>query len=291
MSNRLEDKLTLVTPVRIAHPHHLKEVRESFMTFYTSLGTARPRHLIAAANPVAAYHQAFLQTLDAVRANVTWTSMNTTALEGFIQMIDTVQTDYVFLLLGDVKTMTSKDFMTPCIEAMDAEPTLMQVRVCGYPFSNGVTNTAYLCSDGSDICFVGDKSIKFDRAIPVGEDIVWSLPTTPEKQKFFYAIPMWSTVMRTSYIKQLIAAVRPHLAGRKTLTNLSELLNGAEDLVKYNLVTTGWPAHLKFMDGYRQGSLNLSCYMYAFGREEKTQPQFLKEQMNEVKTVPPEGNL
>ena len=287
----LEEKLTLVTPIRVAHPHHLREAQESIKTFYASLGTARPRHLIAAATPVASYHQAFIKTLDDVKAWVSWVSMNTTALEGFVQMIDAVKTPYVFLLLGDVKTMTTKDFMTPCIQAMDAEPTLMQVRICGHPFSSSARNTAPFYSDGVDISFAADKSIKFDQVIPVGEDIVWSLPTTPEKQKFFYAIPMWSTVMRTSYIRQLIDAVRPHLAGKKTLTNLSELLNGAEDLVKYNLDTTGWPAHLKFMDGYRQGSLNLSCYMYAFNREEKTQPQFLKEQMIEVKKIPAEGNL
>ncbi len=287
----LENKLTLVTPIRIAHPSHLREAQESMRTFYASLGTARPRHLIAAATPVAAYHQAFIKTLDEVRAPVGWVSMNTTALEGFIQMINSVTTPYVFLLLGDVKTMTTKDFMTPCIEAMDNDPNLVQVRICGHPFSSSVRNTAPFCSDGVDICFSGDKSIKFDQVMPAGEDIVWTVSMAPEKQKFFYAIPLWSTVMRTSYVRQLLLAVTPWLTGKKTLTNLSELLNGAEDLVKYNLATTGWPEHLKFMNGYRQGSLNLSCYMYAFNREEKTQPQFLKEQMNEVKRIPPEGNL
>lgn len=290
MSNKLEEKLTIVSPIRLAHPRHMKQAKETINTFYGSLAGARPRHLIAASIPVQSYYQEFLKSLDSVKAKVGFTSTNTHALTGFIQMLSAVQTEYVFLLLGDVKTMTTKDFMTPCVEAMDKDPKLMQIRIAGYPFSNGTTNTAYLYSDGKNVCFDGDKSIAFER-IGVGGDTVWTVSTLPEKQKFFYAIPMWSTVMRTSYIKQLIGAVQPHLAGRKTLTNLSELLNGAEDLVRYNLTNDGWPTHLKFMNDYKQGSLNLSCYMYAFDREEKTQLQFLKEQMNEVKDVPPEGKL
>ncbi len=284
----MRDKLTLITPVRIEDSTRFDHAKQAIETFYGAVGPGY-RHLVAAANPWR-YRRKFKKLLNSVGAQWEPIATGSTALDGFIAMVEATETDYLFPLLSDVKTMTDRDFITPCIEAMERDPSLVQVRICGYPFSNGETNTSYLYSTGEQVCFDGDRSIAL-KPEPIGEDTVWTLSMAPENQKYFYAVPLWNTVLRTSYVKRCIDAVRPYLDGCRTITDLSDKINDAPDLTDYDLPEKGWQEHLLFMNDYRQGSLNLACYMYALGWEQKTEAEFLNEQMRELKAVPAEGKL
>jgi hypothetical protein len=61
-------------------------------------------------------------------------------------------------------------------------------------------------------------------------------------------------------------------------------INGAPDMVDYSMGKTdvGWPPPYEFIENLEQGLLNLSCYVYALGRESRPLEEFKKVNMVEI---------
>lgn len=94
--------------------------------------------------------------------------------------------------------------------------------------------------------------------------------------------------MRTSFIRDLLHATDPLV--KNSEWSMSEYLghiNGAPDMVDYSMGKTdaGWPPPYEFIEDLKQGLLNLSCYVYALGRESRPLEEFKMVNMIEIRSL------
>jgi hypothetical protein len=222
-----------------------------------------------------------------------WTEVApmSTPVQALVSCLRSVSTQYTYIHLADVGFINGKNVFEPICNMMDRHPKLCQVRIGGYPFSNQKKNTdivkyskkyefnVYLNDD--------DKHLLECHPIATGEsnlDSVWITSMKAEYQQNFFPVPLWNCVMRTSFLKKVVQlAIDLAPTEPKTLTDIVKVINGATDLVEYNLPTVGWREEFKWIEELEQGVLNMACYQYAWGREENTPAHFAAN--NTIETV------
>jgi len=303
---QVDDKLTIITPVRLGTTTDTINLIMSMTSLYVVMSQSRPKHLISPCDyrglqvgrVSGAYKSALVnnykseymkakQCLTHYGANWTEIAPMSTPVQALVACLRETNTEYTYIHLADVGFINGKDVFSLCIKAMHGNPKLCQVRIGGYPLSNPKKNTDVIGRDGFNVYFTNDRQHPLEE-YPVdnhdpAEDVVWSISMKAECQKNFFPVPLWNCVMRTSFLKKvveqalLLTKVEP-----KTLTNLVTIINGAADLVEYAIPRTGWREEFKWIEELDHGILNMACYQYAWGREENSPDWFAKNNTIEV---------
>jgi hypothetical protein len=216
-----------------------------------------------------------------------WTEVApmSTPVQALVSCLRSVSTQYTYIHLADVGFINGKNVFEPICEMMDMHPKLCQVRIGGYPFSNQKKNNANIAwNRDKDLYFIGDEKHYFEGHPIDDENTVWTISMKSECQQNFFPVPLWNCVMRTSFLREIVQlAMELASTEPKTLTDLVKVVNGATDLVEYNLPTVGWREEFKWIEDLEQGVLNMACYQYAWGREENTPAHFAAN--NTIETV------
>lgn len=285
----LRDRLTLITPVRITQPAHLEFFHETLRSYHEIFGDDKPQHLVAAANDPA-FHPSFTALMDRYNtggwANV---SPGTKPIPALTDLVRSVRTPYVHIVLADVRAVGKKNFLALGCDAMDQDPLLMQMRYgdeplsCARPFN---FSPFELENGGERVYFRGMPEFPFD-PLAVGQDTVWRFPMAAAAQKRFIGLALWPCTYRTSVLQRVAeeAAKRLHTQQAQwagTLAGWMSIVNRTADFGGWCLPEKGWPEGFAFLEGLRQGTLNMACYMYALGREQKTWDDFLATSTIEV---------
>lgn len=290
----IEDKLTIITPVRLGAPMDILNFIMSMTSLYVVLGPNRPTHIISPCDyrglqgGIAQRNKDMLnknfypdytkakKCLEQMGANWVEVAPMSTPVQALIKSLQTVNTEYTYIHLADVGFVNGKNVFDPICTIMDSIPKICQVRIGGYPFSNQTKNTDIVSASQTNAWFRNSPEHMFD-CYDCDNDCVWTISMKAECQKNFFPVPLWNCVMRTSFLKRVVhQAMELATTEPKTLTNLVEVVNGATDLVKYNLPTVGWRNEFKWIEELEQGVLNMCCYQYAWGREENSPAWFAK---------------
>jgi hypothetical protein len=304
----IEDKLSIITPVRLGHPQDLINCIMSLTSLYVVLGPNRPTHMISPCdygglplgprltqkfkdmliNNFKPDYEKARKCLEQMGANWTEVAPMSTPVQALVSCLQNVSTEYTYIHLADVGFINGKNVFEPICKMMDRYPKLCQVRIGGYPFSNQKKNTDIVKFGGEFDKYLkdDDKHLLENHPIETGEsnlDSIWFISMKAEYQQNFFPVPLWNCIMRTSFLKKVVQlAIELSSTEPKTLTDLVKVINGATDLVEYNLYSVGWREEFKWIEDLDQGILNMACYQYAWGREENPPAWFAKNNTIEV---------
>lgn len=301
----LKDKLTLITPIRMTHPQHLEFFRQTMKSYYSIFGQDCPEHLVASANPFP-YESEFIRIMDSYNAwNWKDVSHNTIPAKALNDMVKAVRTPYVHIVLADVCAVGTKNFLQLGVNALEYDKNICQMRYGDDPLScSRPTNLSSFESDGYKIFFKGQPQFPFDPVLiptlhPIDEgaihfydDVVWRYPMAAVAQTRFIGFALWPCTYRTEVLLRVVNEVEKRMnQGVRTLADWMAVVNRRPDFCNWDLPQKGWPEGFEFLEPLKQGTLNMACYMFALGREQKTWGEFIKTSTIEVKAVPPKGEL
>jgi hypothetical protein len=276
--------ITIVTPTKLQSSEDFDIVDRAIRTLYKSLGSNRPLHYFSTLD-TPPLHVKLLKLLNHLAINYKEVSKDLNYLESFLSLTDSVTTKYYYFQSSDVTTLTQKNILETCIEAMDKDPLLCHVRIGGYPLASGPNNyTSFTVKDG--IIVMNDTTREpMDPIYTSTGDVVWTIPMEARCQESVYAWPVWCSVVRTDILKRTISSVKGLL--KPTEKSMSDILGkmcGARDLIGYTLPKIGWPEPMRWISEYRQGFLNLANYTCPLGRV-ASELDMLDNHMHEIRSV------
>jgi hypothetical protein len=279
--------LTIVTPAKITTQEELNTAIESVTALYKTLGNERPLHLLSTLITDARLRKEYFAFLSSLGANVEEIAKDQNYMQAFRTLMGAIKTKYGYFHSTDVVTSSEKNFFLPCMEAMDQDETMVQIRLGGYPISNYDTNLDVFGVDDGKIIML-ETADPLERVPLSTGDTIWSISMAARNQGKFYAIPFWNCIMRKTFIHELLHATDPLVKpGEWSMSDYLAHINGAPDMVEYSMGNSkaGWPAPYEFIETSKQGLLNLSCYVYALGRESRPLDEFKIVNMMEVRSV------
>lgn len=286
------ERLTLITPVRITNQHQMDDFITVMDSYYRLFGKDKPFHLISDASP--APFDAQVRGVMNEYANGRWQSVaqGSKPIPALNALVRAVQTEFTHVVLADVRAVGDKNFLAPAMAGMDRDAQLCQVRFaddplgCGRPY-----NTSPFESDGLMVFFKGKPDFPFDPLV-VDDDVLWLYPMAAAAQEKFIAFAFWPCIYRTSVFKQVVeAAFQRTPPNARTLADWMAVVNRRPDFVNWDLPQKGWPEGFEFLEPLKQATLNMACYEFALGREQKRWDEFLRTSRVELKRVPPAGEI
>jgi hypothetical protein len=286
-------------------------------SYYSVFGEDKPIHLFGSNNEP--NFQYFFERLMDQHNPGNWKEVSPTSrpIKALTDLVRSVKTPYVHIVLGDVCALGTKNFLQLGLQAMEMDKSICQMRYGDDPLScSRPTNLSNFESDGEKVFFKGMPQFPFDR-IPVGPlvldreatekhqasgefcngcynylDFVWRYPMAAAAQTKFIGFALWPCTYRTEVLLRVVNEVEKRMDYKvKTLADWMTVVNRHPDFCNWDLPQKGWPEGFEFLETLKQGTLNMACYMAALGREQKSMEDFLKTSTIELKSVPPKGLL
>lgn len=278
--SKYNEKVTILSPTYLcgtkhpttgSHTHSLKSnwYQKVFNSYYTSFKKPYPVHHIKDDSAPRAKKELekYLQTIGA-NYKLVATNEKTNGFHALIKLIESVETEYMFFILDDVMQVKPKDFITPCVELMEEQKDILQVKLgSGFAGSgNNNKDNVVLLGNGKAAPKVAPESVYTANSTSTG-DVVWTMQLEPKNIRNVFPLSYYNCIMRTEYVKRIHEVVMTkgvNKTGRDFSTYL-EYMNYTNDT--NNLVNEkGWPSGFEFISEYKTGWLNFASYIYHLGR-------------------------
>lgn len=291
----VNENLTLITPVRISKSEHLRFFRMSLESYYNQIPGFRPKHIFSI-NADAHWTKSFQDVLDSVPGDYE-VFTDKSASRAFVDLIEKVETKYLFMMFGDVMALTDKDIFSPSLESMERRDDICQIHIGGFPTGNYdyapynkmwgcepfPTNLSHFSVSGDTATVVHDGT-QMERMSLSGGDTVWIMKMHYANMGFICPFPFWSTIMRSDVAKKLTEITQGMLQGKyKEIRDFLIPMNGSISVVHSTIHKDGWPKWFEFVEEYSHGLLNLASYVYSIADDKKSIEQCRKDHCIEWK--------
>lgn len=265
-------------------------------SYYSIFKEDKPLHITSSANPEA-YASTFFKLMRNYNAEG-WSDVaqGSKPIPALHAMVRAVRTPYTHIALADVCAIGTKNFVKIGVEAMEHDASLCQMRYSDDPISCARPyNTSPFGSDGTRVFFKGIPEYPFEPMV-ASDNTIWRYPMTAAAQKKWMGFAFWPCTYRTEVLQRVVEECEKRLETQQpqwkgTLAGWMSIINRTADMGGWCLPEKGWPEGFEFLEPLSQGTLNMACYEYALGREQKPWAEFIKTSTIEVKSIPPKGEL
>ena len=291
----VNNNLTMITPVRIANEEHLQFFKLSIESYYKQIVNFHPKHIFSI-NADVYWMKQFQNILDNLLHNYE-IMLDNNASQAFVNLIDRVDTKYLFMMFGDVMAISDKDIFSPSLESMELRNDICQVNVGGFPVGdfdfppyNKMWNEKSFPNNSShfhvmkNTAKIVHDNTKLDKMPLSTGDAMWIMQMLHTNMKFVYPFPFWANIMKSDVTKKIIELSRDvGLQKYKEIRDFLTLVNETTSVITNNIHIKGFPKEFQFVEEYSQGLLNLACYMYSIEAERKPLQKFKEDHCREWK--------
>lgn len=270
-------KISFLSPIRITNDQQFQKFVNVINKYYSIIDADRVEHIIKDDSPLQ-FKKKVSDFLLSNNKNCKIIHAPYTILSrAFELLINECRTEYLTFVFDDVIPVTGKDFITPCITAMDNDKDLLQICIGGTFISSVASNTSYLSVIDGDLFL--NNQIKLDHEIIV-EDTIWKTRNDViTLSKIMYIMAFWNQVMRTPESKKFVKIIRSKYDPQNPSADLfcAHCYEGG----RWN-TAIGWADGMEWLGDYKIGFLNFCPYIYPNGRINKRIDVFEKEHCNEI---------
>lgn len=298
----IEEKLTLlsltyldrnaINNMGVSQWHSVMETfKKSLKSLYDILdknNLGRPLHLIRDDSSMNNKMEV-IRSLEDVNANYKLIDGRKGAFFSVGELIRNVKTPYFMFILDDVEFITTKDILSPIIEALDKDKDVIQIKYGGGFLTDSVINntkTVKFVENNNISPYLNDQIYIKNKIDETNTSWVTSLQS--DKIVGVFPLSYWNCLMRTDFfqkvdtkIESIFTESRPH----KSWSDYCAYTNYSINLSP-QISNDGWPEGFDFINNYKTAYLNFASYIYPHGRPgatfNETVDVFKKRCMNEI---------
>lgn len=292
--SKYNDQVTILSPTYLSgkshsqtggHTHSNKPqwYKKVFKSFYDSMKQPYPIHNIKDDSDDNSKKE-FKNFLESINANYTFLGgKRTNGFTALIRLLESIETPYFFFVLDDTMLVKKKDFITPCIEAMNNDDTLAQIKLgCGF-VCHGRTNKdiVKIHDNGTASPIVAPNSIYTPEKLSTG-DVVWKMSLNHKNILNVFPLSYHNCFMRTSFAMKIHKKImeKKDISGNDFSDYLIHTNYERDTCNKIN--KNGWPKGFEFIEEYKNGWLNFASYLYPIGRLQESEDSFKKTHTFEI---------